>query len=626
MKNLKPFDSEQSLNAVLERYGKVVRQHEADMAKRYRAQMATADGAIPPPTPTAMPSPAAAKSALPGAAAESVTNTQTAGVDEGGIVKVHGRHLVILRRGRLFTVEIGSKAQDSTLRPVAMLDAFGPDIDPGGAWYDEMLLSGDTIAVIGYSYARGGTEIGLFNIDAAGQLSYRATYHLRSNDYYSSRNYASRLIGDKLIFYTPLYLNFSGNPLEGFPALRKWQRQPFNASAATAFQRIAPATRIYRTDDDLNPLNGLALHTVTVCDLSKAEMTCQATAILGPRGRVFYVSGESVYVWTTEQVADGKGSSANRSALYRIPLNGTAPTAVKTQGVPIDQFSFLESGQQLNVLLRAEGRGEGMWGSEVSNGDLALLRLPHALLGDGTQTVEASHYQPLPKVDGHTVQNRYIGPCLLYGSGESWGHSNHQREQQSVQIVRLDSRQVQRLELGHSVDRVEALGDHALIVGTAGRQLHFSSVRLDASKAADIVSRYTQENAVQGETRSHGFFYLPESPQDGLLGLPVRQSGSAGYQQLHQESAAILYLRNRGLKLHELGALAAQPGVGANDGCKASCVDWYGNSRPLFLRQRIFALMGYELVEGQLQGEKHGEKIHEIRRISYAPSARPDGR
>ncbi len=38
---------------------------------------------------------------------ESVTNTQHAGVDEGGIVKVHGDHLVVLRRGRLFTVAIG---------------------------------------------------------------------------------------------------------------------------------------------------------------------------------------------------------------------------------------------------------------------------------------------------------------------------------------------------------------------------------------------------------------------------------------------------------------------------------------------------------------------------------------
>jgi len=35
----------------------------------------------------------------------------------------------------------------------------------------KMLVAGNTVAVIGYSYVRGGTELGLFNIDEAGQLS-----------------------------------------------------------------------------------------------------------------------------------------------------------------------------------------------------------------------------------------------------------------------------------------------------------------------------------------------------------------------------------------------------------------------------------------------------------------------
>ena len=125
---------------------------------------------------------------------------------------------------------------DGSLEPVSAVDAFGPDIDPRGAWYDELLVSGDTAVVIGYSYARGGTEIGLFEISDAGRLSYRATYHLRSNDYYSSRNYASRLIGSKLVFYTPLRLNpFGGEPWGAFPAMRRWRP---GASAAD-FRPIA---------------------------------------------------------------------------------------------------------------------------------------------------------------------------------------------------------------------------------------------------------------------------------------------------------------------------------------------------------------------------------------------------
>ncbi len=58
---------------------------------------------------------------------ESVTNTQHAGVDEGGIVKLHGDHLVVLRRGRLFTVAIG----DNALKPISAVNAFGPDTPPG---------------------------------------------------------------------------------------------------------------------------------------------------------------------------------------------------------------------------------------------------------------------------------------------------------------------------------------------------------------------------------------------------------------------------------------------------------------------------------------------------------------
>jgi hypothetical protein len=38
---------------------------------------------------------------------------------------------------------------------------------------------------------------------------------------------------------------------------------------------------------------------------------------------------------------------------------------------------------------------------------------------------------------------------------------------------------------------------------------------------------------------------------------------------------------------------------------------------PALLRDRIFALLGYEIVEGRLDGAS----IHEARRISYAPRA-----
>jgi Beta propeller domain len=172
-KTLRAFSSEQELTAYFRQ-----------IAEESKRELRRAEKSAPAASSAPAADSAQANADAKGEGQESVTNVQHAGVDEGGIVKLHGDHLVVLRRGRLFTVAVC----DGALKPVSAIDAFGPDIDPRNTWYDEMLISGDKVVVIGYSYERGGTEIGLFDIDRAGNLEYRTTYHLRSNDYYSSRN------------------------------------------------------------------------------------------------------------------------------------------------------------------------------------------------------------------------------------------------------------------------------------------------------------------------------------------------------------------------------------------------------------------------------------------------------
>jgi len=536
---------------------------------------------------------------------ESVTNVQHAGVDEGGIVKLHGDHLVVLRRGRIFTVKIG----DGALKPISIRDAFGPDIDPRSTWYDEMLVSDDTIAVIGYSYERGGTEIGLFNIDGAGKLRYRSTYHLRSNDYYSSRNYASRLIGGKLIFYTPLYLSpGGGDPFQSFPAVRKWHKQ----ATTSEFRRIIPATRVYRPERDIDSGNGLALHTVTVCDLAGGDFKCEATGVIGPPGRVFYVSPQSVYVWASNwNYTDGRARVS--SMLYRMPLDGSSPSALQVSGSPVDQFSFLESGDgQLNVLVRSDAAGDGMWAAEVAAGDVALMRVPLVSFSDGSEAVPQSDYRKLSRVEGYTFQNRFVGNYLLYGTGSGWGEPQNSKHS-TLYAVPWAGGEPSELSLAHGVDRIEAMGSDAVVVGTDGKNLHFTSIRLDESP--EVAGSYTRKGAAQGELRSHGFFYKPDGPDSGMLGLPISVPGRAGYRHLFESSAAILFLRNESLHFEEVGELTARSDRAVDDACRASCVDWYGNARPLFVHGRLLALLGYEIVEGTLDGGR----VLESRRINYAP-------
>jgi len=594
-KTMHAFGSEQELAQFLR-----------EMAKKQEMQARRISGAASMGLPVAAPAMTEDESmAVATKDEESITNVQHAGVDEGGIVKLHGNYLVVLRRGRLFTVAIG----DRSLEPISGVNAYAPDIDPRYTWYDEMLISDDNIAVIGFSYERGGTEVSLFNIDAAGKLSYRSTYHLRSNDYYSSRNYASRLIGTKLIFYSPLYFYPGANdPFQAFPALRKWHK----GATSKEFHRIISANRIYRPENQLTGGYWNALHTVTTCDLSQPDFDCQATSVIGPWGRVFYVSPTAVYVWVTDWSYYNKKNAAS-SMLYRMPLDGSAPSALRVSGSPVDQFSFLESADgQLNVVVRSEANGDGMWEAEWAVGDLALMRIPITGFSDGTETVSRSSYLKLPQPSGYAFQNRFVGDFLLYGTGTGWGYPN-KIEHPTLVTVHWRDGDIHKLGLTHGTDRIEQMGNDAVVVGTDGKDLHLTAVRL--GNAPEVADDYVREGASQSELRSQGFFYKPDGEDSGMIGLPISTPGRAGYEHLFENSAAILFLHNEGLHFEEVGELEARPTKGMDDKCRASCVDWYGNARPLFIHGRIMALLGYELVEGSVEKGR----MQELRRISYAP-------
>lgn len=89
---------------------------------------------------------------------------------------------------------------------------------------------------------------------------------LRSFDDYPPRNDASRLVGRKLIFYTPSCLQpWDPRRWQNRPGLRRWQ----GATTPAECRRILPATRIDRSDDDYMPGEPLALHTATQIDLDE---------------------------------------------------------------------------------------------------------------------------------------------------------------------------------------------------------------------------------------------------------------------------------------------------------------------------------------------------------------------
>jgi hypothetical protein len=598
--NLTAFASEDDFSSFVdETTRKMLARYRAMEGRRRARRSAGAEAAA-----TAAPEAEPTEESEADESEDSVTNNQEQGVDEGGIVKVHGDHLVVLRRGRLFTALIG----DDQLRPISMVDVTPPGRRGRGGWYDEMLISDDTIVVVGFSYQVGATELGLFEIDDEGIVRHRATHYLRSNDYYSSRNYASRLIGDQLIFYMPYFMFRQGWDGDGPTFTSTLPSVATHGEGGVGdWSEIVRAQRIYRP---VQPTNMPVLHTVVQCDLSTPSFDCDATSIVGPPGRNFYVARDAVYVWVSEgnygyhePAPDDEPVTERRprAAVYRLPLDGSRPGARRVWGNPVDQFSFKADGGHLNVLVRAEGGGDMMWAPEASAGAVGLLRMPLGEFGSASvDAVDASLYTTLAAPSGNawSFQNRFVGDYVLYGTGSSWGWRDESADTHVYAYPYARGGAVSRLPLSHSVDRIEALGRNAVVVGTDGRDLHFSAVELGAEPR--LRDRYTQEGASQGETRSHGFFFKPSGDDEGTLGLPIRGGGAPGFLQLRRNSAAILFLRVDDLTFSRVGSLASRSGQ-VNDHCVASCVDWYGNARPLFLRGRVFALLGYELVEGQME-------------------------
>ncbi|HTU11159.1 MAG TPA: hypothetical protein VMG08_09710, partial [Allosphingosinicella sp.] len=70
-------------------------------------------------------------------------------------------------------------------------------------------------------------------------------------------------------------------------------------------------------------------------------------------------------------------------------------------------------------------------------------------------------------------------------------------------------------------------------------------------------------------------------------------------------------------RLAPAGDLLRGERTGQGYRCEVSCIDWYGNSRPIFTGGRIFALTGTELIEGAM--ESGG--IRETRRLDIAAAS-----
>lgn len=527
-------------------------------------------------------------------------NNQHTEVQEGDVVKLHGDHLVILQRQQLFTVNVGG----GRLELVDAVHASGRDADAGGMRYDEMLVSGDNVVVIGYHQQGGGVEAVLFHVSRNGRLRHRSTYQVGWAPEYPARYYAARIINGTLVLYAPMHVGTAMEMASWMPVVSRRDAGAMNGGEPV---RMYHPARIYRPGRPLGDDEVLSLHTVTTCTLDAGEFNCRSRAVLAPFGRAFYLSPTAVYVWVTDWDCS-VGPERGAYMVYRVPLDGSPPTALGVDGTPADEFSFLESGDgYLNVLVRSEwprSRLSDEWGRDA----VRLLRVPLERFGNGRSSAQRHAYRALPRfeVGWKDFTNRFAGPYLLYGE-----EANGRESPPVLNVVRWrDGRRVQ-LALSHDVDAIGVTGRDAVVMGLDSANLYLTAIRL--GDEPHVAQRFVLPITWPV---FEPFVYRSDRRNEGVLALSLQGPEPPGLEHVIDSSAHIVFLRYSVAQLHPMGVLEPRLDDLEDDGC-VGCADWYGNARPLFVGRRTFALLGYELVEGVMEDGR----LREVRRVTFAPRA-----
>lgn len=567
-----------------------------------------------------------------------ITNNQMQGVDEGDIVKQIGQYLLVLQDGRIFVIDTRARGG----RRLALSDRMNVYRDPAAyMWYDEMLVFGDRVLITGYSYAQRATELSVFRLDmASGRLNRQGVFYMSSNDYYSSTNYASRLVGDNLVVYTPFNVYAMTRPDFRWPMVRRWVEGEDRLAADRRSHPLFDAGQIYRPVRDAGSMP--TVHTVSVCPLGDVgpgrDLSCRSTAFVGPTQAQWYVTEQDAYLWTSDYDATGGGEGDcgapprfvaddyNPAVLFRVPVNGASPLVAATRGVPPDQFSLDARNGHFRALLRGASRS---CRGGLGEAQLAFIDLPLASFSRTLAEAGSERYTAMPGVKSSNIANRFTENYLVYGSIGMTRRGFSENSMPPAYVVPVSHpADVRAIPVRHTVIRAEQAGNDIVLTGYRDQQgLIVTLIDLDGRPR--VASQVQLEQRFEGEGRSHAFNSLIEEDGSGVMGLPTiarEDWSSRAPWRSNASDLSYLTVDTRG-RLTPVGELERKFDYSEDNGnggvpgyhCEVSCIDWYGNSRPIFTDGRVFGLTGTELIEGRIW---NGE-IREVQRLNIALSTPP---
>lgn len=572
-----------------------------------------------------------------------ITNNQEAGVDEGDIVKQIGPYLLVLQDGRIFSIDTRG-GRGRRLRLVDRADVYR---DPSSdAWYDELVVHDDRVIVTGYTYSGRASEIAVFRVGRDGRLAPQGAFRIESEDYYSVENYSTRIAGDRLILYTPVDLEEGETdaPLR-WPRLRRWVGEGAGRAAGPG-QQLLDARRVHRP---LVTSRRAVLHSISICPLGPVsagrDLSCRTTGFIAGPNRTLYVSPTAAFLWTAvSRFDDDYGdrgvpdcrpgeqpplAETPRATVYRLPLGGAPPEVIGARGQPADQLGLDASNGRFRALVvQPSERCE-----HQKSLPLAYFSVAERDFARRRVEAPANAFTAMPDIGAGTVENRFSDTHLVFGGRSNWRSTPSSFGGGVVGATRIavvplaDPARVELLQVPHNVIRAERVGNDFLLTGYRNEDgLSLSLIRPDAT--SKVSSTLLLPGRYEGEGRSHAFNAQVEEDGSAIVGLPtvLRPQDARRYWWRSGASDVGFATFDAEGRLAGAGALHSSREEGderpdfesepAPNGyrCEVSCIDWYGNTRPIFTDGRIFALTGTELVEGRI--DRYESRVEEVQRLN----------
>jgi hypothetical protein len=501
-------------------------------------------------------------------------------VQEATVVKRIGNHLAILHRQRLFTIAIGA----GTLRQVDVIEARTSESEAFDRTdYQELLVIGDRLVLTG-SAGDGTVEIASFRMDASGGLHPEGAWLLLSPSACIGPSYHARAIGKKLVIFSSHEMDATDEVDALMPGLTRWPMEE------PRYRPTATPRDVYRRRLAGDAGEGNVLHTVSVCEFGSRTLNCQSTALIGVHATA-HVSKEALYLMS-ESALD---PDAPQGILYRVPYDGSEPSRTLVAGAVRDDFSFRSERGQIEVLVSGQPSDERF--------SAALLRVPIASLAT-TQRVSPTRYRMLPAPADGIGANRFVGKHLFYSSSLP----DIEPTASQLTAVDLETGVPTQLTLPFTIEEIHPAGTIALVVGNTHTQEKVALGGVDVAASPTLGWMHTSP--------SHDFSLHEQlSVLGAISAVPLQRERSAESDYLPYV-ASMMFFANDSRGFVALGELRSNERDVSDDRCTTGpCTDWFEDSRAFAIGDRLFALLGYELIEAKLEAGK----LLEVRRLHFGP-------